>query len=231
MSLVRPTPRLSVIIPTLDEGACIDALLIDISPLRDAGHEIIVVDGGSGDDTVARARPHIDRLIHAEPGRAVQLNAGAGAALGDVLWFVHADTRVPHEAISALQAALADGKRWGRFDVRLSGTDWRLRIIERLMNLRSCLTGIATGDQGIFVERMLFETVGRFPSIPLMEDIALSRQLRGHALPACIRKPRLQTSSRRWETRGVGRTVLLMWRLRLMYACGATPEDLARLYR
>lgn len=223
--------RLSVIIPALDEQAQIGRLLLDLSGLRSAGHEVILVDGGSRDETLTIAAPLVDRAIKAPCGRASQMNAGAAQAIGDVLWFVHADTRVPPDAGERLLQACRAGHLWGRFDVRLSGRSPALRVIEGLMNLRSRLTGIATGDQGIFVTRAAFERAGGFPAIPLMEDIALSRALRRRARPHCIRRPLLQTSSRRWEERGILRTVLLMWRLRLAYALGAAPADLAERYR
>lgn len=224
--------RLSVIVPALDEAGCISALLEDLAPLRDQGHEVILVDGGSSDGTAQLAAGHVDRCIVAARGRARQMNAGAAAASGEVLWFLHADTRLPGEdAARALLEAVGRGRRWGRFDVRLSGRHPLLRVVERGMNLRSRVTRIATGDQGIFVTRELFQRCGGFPEIPLMEDIALSRALRRLAAPACLHRPRLQTSSRRWERRGVLRTVLLMWRLRLAYALGTPPETLARLYR
>lgn len=218
-------------IPTLNESAALPALLDDLGPARLAGHQVIVVDGGSSDDTVALALGRVDRIVTSAAGRACQMNAGAASATGELLWFVHADTRVPDGALEALLRTWRNGRRWGRFGVRLSGDAWPLRVIETLMNLRSCATGIATGDQGIFVERRLFEEIGRFPGMPLMEDIALSKTLRSRQRPACIRRPRLRTSSRRWETRGIWRTILLMWRLRLAYALGADPADLARRYR
>ena len=223
-------PRLSVVIPTLNESRHIDALLDDLQPLRADGHELILVDGGSDDDTVDRAGSRVDQLIVASRGRARQMNAGASGASNPMLWFLHADSRVPAGTHRQL-AATATARCWGRFDVRLSGKDWRLRIVERLMNWRSCLSGIATGDQGIFVSRELFEGLGGFPEQPLMEDIALCKRLRRLARPQCIHTPRLQTSSRRWESGGVGRTILLMWGLRLAYALGAPPERLARHYR
>jgi len=226
----RP-PRLSVIIPTLNEAGRIAGLLQDLAPLRAQGHEVILVDGGSDDRTRDIATVHVDRLLQAERGRATQLNAGAQVATGDILWFLHADTRVPPAAAARLIQACREGRTWGRFNVRLSGSHWLLRIVEAAMNLRSCVTAVATGDQGIFVRRERFAAVGGFPAIPLMEDIALSRLLRRHARPGCIRQPRLQTSSRRWEQRGIIPTVLLMWRLRLAYAMGAAPGDLARRYQ
>ncbi len=222
--------RLSIIVPTLNESRHIDALLDDLQPLRADGHEIILVDGGSADDTVAHARSRVDQLIVTPPGRARQMNIGADLGTNPVLWFLHADSRVPATAHHQLTARMMK-RSWGRFDIRLSGSDWRLRIVERLMNWRSCLSRIATGDQGIFVSRELFEQVGGFPEQPLMEDIALCRHLRRLARPTCIHTPRLKTSSRRWETRGIGRTILLMWALRLAYALGAPPERLARHYR
>jgi rSAM/selenodomain-associated transferase 2 len=221
--------RLSVIVPALDEAEVIEATLRD---LRASGvAELIVVDGGSRDDTPARARNLADQVLTGPRGRAAQMNHGAAHAGGDTLWFVHADTRVPAQAQACLAEALGDpGVLWGRFDLRLSGSAWPLRIIERMINLRSRLSGIATGDQGIFVRREVFEAAGGYPPIALMEDVALSRALRRRARPACLRPP-LLTSSRRWEQRGILRTVLLMWRLRLAYALGVSPERLARQYR
>lgn len=231
-SLLQPMARIgiSVIVPTLDETQCIDATLAALQFLRRDGHEIIVVDGGSTDDTVARAEPQADLVLVCAPGRAQQMNAGARAASGSVLWFVHADTRVSGKAVQALQGAIARGYQWGRFDVRLSGEHWLFRIIAWSMNLRSRLSGIATGDQGIFVETTLFERLGGFTEIALMEDIELSRRLKSVAPPACL-KTRLTTSSRRWQKRGALRTILLMWWLRFAYALGMSPNYLARLYR
>lgn len=222
--------RLSVIIPCLNEGAVITALLGDLQPLRAAGHEVLLVDGGSGDDSLKLAEPMVDRLLTSAPGRALQMNAGAAAAVGELLWFLHADSRLPPDAASQLQRAMAAGRLWGRFDVRLDGRRAIYRVIEWLMNRRSCLSGVATGDQAMFVSRELFRSVGGFPVIPLMEDIALSKRLRAIARPACLRPP-VTTSSRRWERHGVVRTVLLMWRLRLAYFLGVPPQKLARAYR
>jgi rSAM/selenodomain-associated transferase 2 len=221
--------RISVIIPALNEADGIAAALQRLQPLRARGHEVLVVDGGSTDATAARAADLCDRLLQAARGRARQMNAGARAAGGDVLWFLHADTLVPADADAVLLEALAR-RAWGRFDVRLSGTQPLLRVVEALMNLRSRITGIATGDQGLFVRRQAFERVGGFPDIPLMEDIALSRALRRHGAPACLRA-RLVTSSRRWERHGVLRTILLMWWLRFDYWRGVPPARLAARYR
>ncbi|MFO8003887.1 TIGR04283 family arsenosugar biosynthesis glycosyltransferase [Thioalkalivibrio sp.] len=224
-------PRLSIIIPCLNESVRLPRLLNDLAALRKRGHEIIVVDGGSGDGTLEQAAQGADRTLNSPAGRARQMNAGAAAARGDAFWFLHADTRVPRSVPAGVLACLRAGRPWGRCRVRLSGDTLVLRAIAALMNLRSCLTGIATGDQGIFVTRSAFDGVGGFPEIALMEDVAISRALKsGVGRPACIR-PCLVTSSRRWEQRGVWRTVLLMWRLRLAYWLGADPAELARRYR
>ena len=223
--------RLSIVLPVLNEEPHIVACLRVLQPLRGQECELIVADGGSRDRTAALAEPLADRVIVAPRGRAAQMNAGVRVAGGEILWFLHADSLPPPEAVTLIRAALADPNRhWGRFDVRLSGRQPSLRVVETLMNLRSRFTGIATGDQGIFVRRELFERVGGYPAIALMEDVALSRLLKRHGgRPVCLRR-RLQTSSRRWEREGVARTILLMWGLRLAYFLGANPDRLARIY-
>lgn len=231
MNAVPRGARISVIIPTLEEADQLPRLLTDLRGLRAQLHEIIVVDGGSQDATPTKALPDADQVLSSPPGRARQMNLGAQHARGDILWFVHADSRVAPQTVREIGLHSGNDITWGRFDVRLASDRWSLRVVEQLMNLRSRLSGIATGDQGIFVSRQLFERVGGFPDIPLMEDIALSKALRDHARPRCIRNPRLTTSSRRWEQRGVMRTIVLMWRLRLAYALGTPPERLARLYQ
>lgn len=225
----RARAPVSVIIPCLNEGAIVAARLAALQGLRAGGCELILVDGGSRDGTATLGAPYVDRLFRSEPGRARQMNRGAAAAAGEVLWFLHLDTHPYPGAEQDLRHALGDREGWGRFDVRLSGGAAAFRLIETLMNARSRLTGIATGDQGIFVTRSLFLRVGGYPSIPLMEDIALSHSLKGHSRPLCLRG-RLETSSRRWEERGIWRTVSLMWWLRLAYACGADPTGLAARY-
>nr|VFJ95627.1 MAG: Glycosyl transferase family 2 [Candidatus Kentron sp. H]VFJ96254.1 MAG: Glycosyl transferase family 2 [Candidatus Kentron sp. H]VFK02384.1 MAG: Glycosyl transferase family 2 [Candidatus Kentron sp. H] len=294
------TLALSIIIPARNEAETLTATLLPLQGMRRRGGEVIVVDGESRDETLERARPLADRVLTSPPGRARQMNAGARIAGGEVLWFLHADTRVPEEADGILLAALAGeasyrpsppnsqenrgrhpprqiqrnprsvtapGQRvswqrsrwarhhpwriqrnatsliapaqrgrgrhhraWGRFDARLSGDHRLLTLVARMMNLRSRLTGIATGDQGIFVHRDAFHAVAGFPDLPLMEDIALSRRLKALAgRPACLRTP-LVTSSRRWEENGIARTILLMWGLRLAFALGTDPARLARWY-
>jgi rSAM/selenodomain-associated transferase 2 len=215
------------VVPVLDEAAGIVAALEVLAPLRRAGHEVIVADGGSEDGSAELARPLCDRVVTAPRGRASQMNAGAREARGEVLLFLHADTRCPPEAAPAIEHAMKN-HLWGRFDVEIEGTHPLLKVVAWSMNLRSRLTGIATGDQAIFVRRDGF---AGFPEIPLMEDVAFSRAMkRRGAAPACLRS-RVRTSGRRWESRGVLRTVLLMWRLRLAYALGADPARLAEKYR
>lgn len=224
----RAIPRLSIIIPAIDEAERLAVTLPSLAGLRRAGHEIIVVDGGSRDDTRERMAPLVDRVLITGRGRARQMNAGAAASEGDVLLFLHADSVLPGDAEAAIAHALGLSC-WGRFDVRLWGRERVFRVIETFMNLRSRLTGIATGDQAIFVERATFRQVGGYPDIPLMEDVAISRLLKAIAPPACLRQ-RVITSARRWRGNGIFRTVFLMWRLRLAFALGADPARLARRY-
>jgi rSAM/selenodomain-associated transferase 2 len=220
---------LSVVVPTLDEAAALPATL---AAARQPGvAEIIVVDGGSRDGTLAAARPLADRVLEVPRGRAQQMNAGAAAARGDVLLFLHADTRLPAGFAQAIARALADpAVVGGRFDVRLDAVGLAYHIIGRLISLRSRLTCVATGDQAIFVRREAFERVGRYPPVPLMEDIALCRALKRAGRIACLAET-VTTSARRWQRRGVVRTVLLMWCLRTAYYVGVSPARLARLYR
>jgi rSAM/selenodomain-associated transferase 2 len=222
-------PRLSIVIPVLNEAGCLQTLLESLQPFRDEGHEIIVVDGGSKDDTVEKAEGLADQVLASPAGRARQMNAGANSANGDVLWFLHVDSIVPSQADSLIVNALSEGKPWGRFSIRLSGKRWLLRVIEFSMNLRSRLSGIITGDMGIFCRASLFRHVGGYPDIPLMEDIAFSRLCRKVSRPVTISEP-LITSSRRWEEQGIMRTVFTMWRLRLAYFLGTDPVRLARRY-
>lgn len=221
--------RLSIIVPALDEAAGIAACLAPLQPMRARGAEVIVVDGGSSDETAGLARPLADCVITAARGRGAQMNAGAARAGGDILLFLHADTQLPPAAPELVAAAIAEGACWGRFDVRIAGTRRGLGLVASLMNWRSRLTGIATGDQAIFVTREAFRRVGGFPSIPLMEDIVLSSRLRAIGTPACLRE-RVVTSGRRWERHGLWRTILTMWWLRLRFHFGACPTALAREY-
>jgi len=222
--------RLSIIMPVLDEASGIVATLQPLQAARHAGAEVLVVDGGSRDATCDLARPWADRVLQAPRGRAAQMNAGAAEASGDVLLFLHADTVLPANAVAAIESALADDRRsWGRFDVAIAASHPLLTVVAMLMNARSRWTGIATGDQAMFVRREAFEAAGGFPAIPLMEDVALSRALRRRSRPAALRD-RVVTSARRWERHGIVRTIVLMWRLRAAYALGADPRRLAARY-
>jgi rSAM/selenodomain-associated transferase 2 len=222
---------LSIILPCLNEGDGIADALSALSPLRARGAEVIVVDGGSRDDTVTRAASAADvAVISAPRGRAIQMNTGAARARGEILLFLHADTRLPEAADALVIDGLKRSCRgWGRFDVTIASHHPLLRVVERFMNLRSRLTGIATGDQAIFVTRSLFTAAGGYPEIALMEDIALCKRLKRFGPPLCLRH-RLTTSGRRWEKKGIVRTIVLMWGLRLAYRLGADPGKLAVRY-
>jgi rSAM/selenodomain-associated transferase 2 len=222
--------KLSIIIPVLNEGDGIAAALDALAHLRAVGTEVIVVDGGSRDATVERAQRRADRVVLAARGRALQMNAGAERASGDVLLFLHADTRLPAEADRVVLDGLDQSRRvWGRFDVKIDGRSRLLPVVAWLMGLRSRLTGIATGDQAIFLRRDAFQAVAGFPAVALMEDIAICKRLKRLGRPLCLRAC-VTTSGRRWEKNGVLSTILLMWRLRFAYFLGADPKQLARRY-
>jgi rSAM/selenodomain-associated transferase 2 len=221
---------LSIIMPVLDEAGGIAAALEALAPFRQRGVEVIVVDGGSRDRTMELARPLADRVIAAPQGRGAQMNAGAAIAKGEVLLFLHADTLLPPQA----DRLVLDGLRgslwqWGRFDVQIEGRSPLLPLVAAFMNWRSLITGIATGDQAMFVTRAAFDSVGGFPDIALMEDVAMSKRLKRVSRPLCL-AARVTTAGRRFDERGVVRTVLLMWRLRLSFWLGAEPAALARRY-
>jgi len=222
---------LSIVMPVLDEADGIEATLLALAPLRARGVEVIVVDGGSRDDTPARARPLADRVVEGPRGRARQMNAGAALASAPLLLFLHADTRLPAQADGIVRGALAQHARaWGRFDVRIEGHSRMLPVVAAMMNRRSRCSGIATGDQAMFMTRSAFDAAGGFPDQPLMEDVELCKRLKRMSPPNCLRE-RVVTSGRRWQQRGVWRTIVLMWRLRLLYALGVSAERLAPWYR
>ena len=221
--------NISIIIPALNEAANLPQLLSQLAPLRQRGAQLIIADGGSTDGAPERLA-ELAQWLPAPRGRARQMNAGAAPATGEVLWFVHADSQLPEQADALIAAALADGQHcWGRFDLRISGRPWLLKVVAQLINWRSRLTGIATGDQGIFVLRSTFESLGGFADLPLMEDVEFTSRLRQISRPACIRE-RLTTSGRRWESRGLWRTIFLMWRLRWAYWRGVPIEQIAKAY-
>ena len=220
--------RLSIVVPVLNEAQDIAAFLAPLQALRELGHEVIVVDGDSSDSTAGAAHPLADHVVASPRGRAIQMNRGARIGSGDALIFLHADTQLPDNAPGLIEKALMH-HAWGRFDVKIAGRSAWLPVIAAMMNLRSRLTGIATGDHAIFVSRAAFDAVGGYPDQPLMEDIELSKRLKRIGPPACLRA-RVATSGRRWERHGAWRTVLLMWRLRLDYWRGVPAERLAARY-
>jgi rSAM/selenodomain-associated transferase 2 len=222
--------HLCIVVPVLNEAQGIQATLQALAPLRQRGARVVVVDGGSQDDTRALAQAHADAVIEGPRGRALQMNAGAALGWGEVLLFLHADTTLPEHADAHLLQALSQGYVWGRFDVRIDGRPRMLSVVAAMMNLRSRWTGIATGDQAIFMRRATFAQVGGFAPLPLMEDIDLSQRLCAVGPPACLRQ-RVLTSGRRWEQRGVWRTIVLMWRLRWRYWRGESAHSLAEDYR
>lgn len=224
--------QLAIVVPVLNEAANLSALLLNlsqVSALQGAPIELVLVDGGSSDGTVALARAAGVKVVDAPRSRAQQMNAGAQATQAANLLFLHADTRLPEQACALVQDALQH-HAWGRFDVYIEGQARLLRLVAVMMNWRSRLSGIATGDQAMFMTRQAFERVGGFADQPLMEDIAMSTRLKAMGPAACLRA-KVTTSGRRWEQRGLWRTIFLMWRLRLAYWLGAAPEALARAYR
>lgn len=220
----------SIIVPVFNEVAHVESMLRHLAAWRDrSGVEVLIADGGSNDGTAERLTESGFVVLRTARGRATQMNTGAARATGAVLMFLHADTRLQNDALESLRNIAVEGDFWGRFDIRITGASPMLAVIAWFMNWRSRLSGIATGDQAIFVRRRLFESVGGFPAQPLMEDVELSRRLRRRVRPVCLRD-RATTSGRRWEVNGVWRTIFLMWWLRFSYSCGAPPARLARLY-
>ncbi len=224
--------KLSIIIPCLNEAAYIQPMLDALQIIRQQGHEIILCDGGSKDTTLIHANNLVDIILSCQPSRARQMNAGAKKATGDILCFLHADTRVPENFSQLILNELQSSKKiWGRFNIQLSNPHLPYKIISWFINIRSCLTGIATGDQGIFIIKKYFQNLHGYKNIPLMEDIEISKRLNKICKPICIKKDVLITSSRRWENSGILQTILLMWNLRLRYFLGTSPVKLAKLYK
>jgi rSAM/selenodomain-associated transferase 2 len=218
----------TIIIPVLNEAGHLATQLQALQDLR-GQCQLVLVDGGSDDDSVHIAERKVDKLVSSPKGRAKQMNAGAEVADGDIFLFLHADTSLPDSALNDMAQAIAEGHHWGRFDVAFDAHQAIFKVIAFMMNHRSRITGIATGDQGLFVTKQAFQAIGGFPDIALMEDIAISKQLNKLGKPACL-KAKVVTSARRWQQHGVIRTILLMWYLRLAYFFGADPDDLARIY-
>ena len=213
----------------LNEAAAIASTLVALRRgAPDA--EIVVVDGGSIDASVAQARPLCDALIVASRGRARQMNAGARASHGDAIAFVHADTIVPPTFAADIASALSDSAAvGGRFDVELDDRAIPYRIIGAMISLRSRLSRTGTGDQAIFVRRAIFDRLGGFPELELCEDLEFSRRMKRAGRVACLRA-RVTTSARRWNRDGVVRTVVRMWLIRAMYLLGVPPARLKRMY-
>lgn len=221
---------ISFIIPVLNEAAQLQARLQALQVLRRRGHEVILVDGGSQDGGLTLARGLVDIVLESEPGRARQMNAGAARARGACLVFLHLDTSLPDAADQLVEEALLGGqRRWGWFRIRLENSRWPYRLIAWSMNQRARLTRVCTGDQTLFIDASLFRSLGGFPDLPLMEDVAFSKRLRRVQPPVIIARA-VTSSSRRWEQQGVFRTILLMWRLRLLYFFGVSPQRLAQIY-
>ncbi len=228
--MVKHEGYLTIIVPTLNDSAQLAHTLSNLQTLRTRGVRVVVVDGGSADESVASAAPLADIVMHAQQGRASQQNSGAAIATSEVLLFLHADTTLPPDSDTLITRALCEKNHvWGRFDIVFDVSTPMLRVVAWMMNARSRLTGIATGDQAIFVRRDAFNDVGQFPAIDLMEDIALSKKLKMLSPPVCLRE-RVTTSSPRWREQGVWRTIVLMWWLRFAYLIGVSPLRLARWY-
>ncbi|PKO90747.1 MAG: glycosyl transferase [Betaproteobacteria bacterium HGW-Betaproteobacteria-10] len=223
------TPSVSIVIPVLNEASSIVQVLERLQEFRRQGAEVIVVDGGSNDGTAERASSLADCVTTSLRGRGRQMNVGAAQAKGDVLLFLHADTLLPPSALTLIREAIGNSACWGRFDVRIEGSISGLGMVAFMMNWRSRLTGIATGDQAIFVTPEAFRRRGGFPVIPLMEDVVFSGWMRKESPPACLTE-KVTTSGRRWEKHGLLRTILMMWWLRIRFYFGASPNDLAREY-
>ena len=224
--------KIVIVVPVFNEALVLPRLIHDLTTLNEIANpsfELVFVDGGSTDNTMALIVDAGLRVIKSAKGRAWQMNAGAAQTTGDLLLFLHADTQLPENALAAISSNLLGNTCWGRFDVRITGKSWMLGVVSRMMNWRSRLTGIATGDQAMFMTRGAFQKMGGFPELALMEDVEASRRLRQLSPPACIASPVI-TSGRRWETRGVWTTIVLMWRLRWAYWRGQDPQQLAKLY-
>ncbi|MCE2028284.1 TIGR04283 family arsenosugar biosynthesis glycosyltransferase [Sessilibacter corallicola] len=225
------TSKLSIVIPIYNESQQLPELFDHLSPYRERGHQIIFVDGESEDNSVELIDQAGFVVVPSTRSRAAQMNNGARQATQDILLFLHADTRLPENADALIVSALSNPRQvWGRFDAHITGDHFLLTVVGKMMSMRSRLTGIATGDQGIFIKRTFFENIGGYASQPLMEDVEISRRLVPLAKPVCLREC-VSTSGRRWIHRGVMKTIALMWYLRFLYWRGVDPKELAKKYR
>lgn len=230
MSFIGSVKHVSIVIPVLNEADRIASLLSALNKTKTINKfELIVVDGGSTDDSFATAQKYADIVIQTRKGRAIQQNAGAKAASGNSLWFLHADSQLDFKKVDFYLKAI-NSIKWGVFSIKLSGKPKIFRVIEWFINKRSCLTSIATGDQGIFVQTGFFNEIGGFPVQDLMEDIEISKKLKKHTRLTCINHLKIITSSRKWQGEGIWKTIFLMWKLRFLYFIGISPKNLAKQY-
>ena len=225
---IRRSQLISVIIPVLNEAKILDQTLSQLEKQLEA-HELIIVDGGSEDETVTIAKTY-GRVILSARGRARQLNAGAAAATGDTLLFLHADVRLDLGAIKAVEIAMAFGYAGGAFKQRIEGAHLLYRLIERGANFRAKRLRVFYGDGGTFISRAGFYQIGGFPDIPIMEEIRFSRKLRRLGKTILV-EPGIHISARRWEQNGIIRTTLLNWFITTLYFLKVSPARLVRLYR
>ena len=222
--------KISVIVPVFNEYEQLPVLISSLTQLCTSVHELIIVDGGSTDGTQAKLTEAGFKPLVSAYGRAKQMNFGAMAATGDLLWFIHADTQFVASIDNYVNVLGNAKKSWGRFNIILSGENNIYRWVEWFINMRSALTGIATGDQGIFIQRKLFYSIGQYDDIPIMEDVNFCKKLKKVLPPEIVTRPLLMTSSRRWEECGVFSTIILMWKMRLLYFLGVSAEKLVRMY-
>lgn len=221
---MRVIQNVSIIVPLLNEKVVVPSLLQQLATLD--AEQIIIVDGGSTDNTRELVGAAGYQVFQSAAGRARQMNAGAQQATQSMLLFLHADTILPNN----YKSELAKAKVWGRFDVQFSSSLKVMKMVAFFINLRSRISGVATGDQAIFIDRDAFNAIGGFPDFPIMEDVALCKRLRHMHRPFSSRA-RVTTSARRWEQHGVASTIVKMWLYRLAYFFGVSPLTLKRGYR